>query len=128
MPVVGVVSSSISKYQDRVASETAAMAKLEIARLNKETKIELKDHELDKLRIKDWKYSWKSSYVVVLVSLPVIIGSIGAVIGVWLPEDGGRMLVAAQQIANLMTGENVHYAGVWLGVISAVMGMKIIKR
>ena len=102
--------------------------KIALAKVNKDAKLELADHEIQVLRTKNADNSWKDEYVTVLVSMPIIVSALGSIVGVAFPEVGGRMGVAAAEIADIMTGETIDFAWLWGGVVSVSLGTKSLRK
>ena len=127
-PVIKAVTDTIQKRQNRKASEQQAEAKLKLAKAVQAGKVELADHEIQVLRTKGQVDSWKDEYVLILVSLPILVGTVGAIVTIWDLETGGRIMTASTRIADLMTGKYIDYAELWLMVASASMGLKYLRR
>ena len=126
LPAVKYVLGMVENNRARAASRELGETKLKMARINKETKVELADHEIQVLRTRGRLASWGDEYVIILVSLPIIVGTLGAVVSIGAPETGGRLLAASDKIANLMTGEQIDYPALWGLVVAAALGTKAI--
>ena len=130
--ILGLVAQPIADYftkrEDRKTAEDAIKGKIALAKVNKDAKLELADHEIQVLRTKNADNSWKDEYVTVLVSMPIIVSALGSIVGVAFPEVGGRMGVAAAEIADIMTGETIDFAWLWGGVVSVSLGTKSLRK
>ena len=109
-------------------SAAAVEAKVRLAKVNHDAKVELADHEIQVLRTKGQGASWKDEYVTILVSLPVIVAGLGAVLSVFAPEAGGRLVAASETMAGVMTGDAIDYSELWLIVVTVALGTKPFRR
>ena len=91
-------------------------------------RVELSGHELQVMRTRAQPSSWKDEYVTLLVSIPIIVSSVGALVEVAFPNEGIALGKAASDIAAIMTGESIDYAELWLIVVSVALGTKPFRR
>lgn len=126
--VLGVVVGPIANYftarQRRGQSKDTLEAKITMAKVNKEAKLELADHEVQVLRTKGAVDSWKDEYATIVVSIPILIATFGALVQVFWEDTGARLLQAANIIAEIMTGPTLDYSVIWLAVVGAALGLK----
>ena len=130
--ILGLVAKPIADYftkrEERKTAEDAIHGKIALAKANKESKLELADHELRVLRTKDAGGSWKDEFVTLLVSVPIIIAMAGALVMVVEPVVGERLLEAAKHITAIMTGDTIDYAELWLIVVATALGTKPFRK
>ena len=130
--VIGKIVEGVSGYFTRKSEERTAVAaikaKVDLARVNKESRLELAGHELQVLRTQGAGGSWKDEFVTLLVSVPIIVSMAGALITVYDPYLGGRLMEAAHEIALIMTGDSIDFAELWLIVVATALGTKPFRR
>ena len=127
-----VVDSVTGFFSSRAAAREAAAAvhaKIQLAKVNKDAKLELADQDLAVLRTQQAGDSWKDEYVVILVSMPIVIGAAGAIVSIFDPATGAKIQGAAGKIAGLMTGESIDFPELWLMVVGVSLGLRnLLKR
>ena len=125
--VEGVAGFFKQRQQTKQAAQ-AVEAKIKLAHVNKDAKLELADHELQVLRTKGQSASWKDEYVTLIVSMPIIIAVVGAIAEVFFPAVGAKLMEAGQKTADVMTGEVIDYPVLWGSVVAIALGTKPLRR
>ena len=126
--VVDGVSGYLNRKSQERATVAAIDAKVELARVNHDARLELADHEIQVMRTRNSGDSWKDEYVTLLVSTPILVSILGVMISLLHAEMGARLLQAANQIAMIMTGGTIDYAALWLIVVTVALGTKPFRR
>ena len=130
--IIGKIVDGVSGYfKDQAkARETLASidARIKLAKVNRDSKLELADHEIQVLRTKASGDSWKDEFVTLLVSVPIIVSMAGALVEIVNVEIGARLLESAQKITAIMTGNTIDYAELWLIVVATALGTKPLRR
>ena len=126
--VINGISRYLNKKSEERATVAAIDAKVELARANHEARLELADHEIQVMRTQNSGDSWKDEYVTLLVSAPILVSILGVLTSIPYPDMGARLLFAASQIAEIMTGGTIDYAALWLIVVTVALGTKPFRR
>ena len=103
-------------------------AKIQLARVDKESKLELAGHELQVIRTQNAGGTWKDEYVTLLVSIPILVSAVGSLVTVAHVEIGARLIRAAGDIADIMTGDVIGYPELWMIVVTTALGTKALRR
>lgn len=125
---IDAISDAYDKWLKRRATADAVDAKIRLAKVKTTGKLQLADHELQVLRTRSQMASWRDEYVTILVSIPIIIACVGALVGVWDENAGARLLEAAAKITAIMTGSTIDFAELWLIVVAVALGTKPLRR
>ena len=130
--IFGLVVEPVAGYFEKRAKAKDATAnvnaKIQLAQTTTEGKLELADHELAVLRTKNAGDGWKDEFVVILVSFPIIVGAIGSMMSVYDVSLGAKIQDSAKEIASIMTGETIDFAELWLMVVGACLGVRILRK
>lgn len=126
--IVEGVSGHFRRKTEAREKRQAIDAKIQLARIQKNARIELADHEIQVLRTEKSGDSWKDEFVTILVSVPIMVSVVGALVQVGDPETGDRLLTAANRIAEIMTGNAIDFAELWLIVVTVALGTKPLRR
>ena len=126
--IVDGVSGFLTKRAEGKQAAAAVAAKIQLATVNKDAKLELADHEIQVLRTQNAGSSWKDEYVTLLVSVPILVSILGTLVSILFPDTGARILSSAEQIKDLMTGNSIDYAELWLIVVATALGTKPFRK
>ena len=126
--LIAPLTNYIKRRGQRKASEASAEARIRLAQVNHEARVELADHELQVLRTKAQSGSWKDEFVTVLVSIPIIVAMAGALVSLVYPATGYNLMIAAERITDIMTGKTIDFAELWLLVVAVALGTKPFRR
>lgn len=126
--VIDGISGHFRGKREAREARDAVEAKIRLAQVNRDATLDLAEHELQVLRTREQGGSWKDEYVTILVSVPIIVAMTGALMSVHDPEMGSRLLVAADKITGIMTGESIDFAELWLIVVTVALGTKPFRR
>ena len=125
---IEMLSGFLRRRQEGRAAAQAVEAKVKLATVNKDAKLELADHELQVLRTKGQTDSWKDEYVTLIVSAPILVAVAGALVQVFEPFIGGKLLDASQKMADVMTGDTIDYPLLWGGVVAVALGTRPFRK
>ena len=126
--VASTLTSYFRERTQRKATAQSAEARIRLAQVNKDARLELADHELQVLRTRAQTGSWKDEFVTILVSIPIIVAMVGALVAVAYPAAGYNLMIAAERITDIMTGKTIDFAELWLLVVAVALGTKPFRR
>ena len=118
--IAGIIKGKMAAKEQRATIQ----AKVQLAKVNKDSKLELADHELQVLRTQNAGGSWKDEYVTLLVSVPILVSMVGSLVSIVWPDVGARLITAGGDIATIMTGELIGYPELWMVVVTTSLGTK----
>ena len=120
--IIDAVSSFFTKKEETKQLVESAKAKLASAKLTSQTDITLTDAEAEVMLAKQMDSSWKDEYSLLLITSPLLLIVIGAVVYVFLQDsklmDAGLLAITKMQEAG------VDMATLMNAVIFASIGLK----
>ena len=123
--VAGPLIKLGTSFLDNRQNARSLKAKLELAKVNKEARLELSDIDLAILSRRSWDKGFKDEYIVIVVTFPLIISFIGSIYAAFTGDT--VLLDAGDQMAGMLSSDRLSYSEIMLAVIGAVLGIRAMK-
>lgn len=126
--IIDKIGAAFQARQQAREARAAVEAKIQLAQVEHAGRVELAGHEIQVLQTKNAGDSWKDEYVTLLVSVPILVSVVGSLVSIVEAEIGARLIRAAGEIANIMTGDFVEFPTLWMVVVTTALGTKPFRR
>lgn len=131
-PIVELVSGYVSKRQMQKATESAAKAKLQLAKLNGDNQVTMTDQQWEAIVSSKQDSTWKDEYVTVLITSPIALILLGAIVSVYSTAVDGvadtRLLDGVSLALMRLKEVGVEMGYLMNATVLAALGLKIWRR
>lgn len=129
---INAVSNFVLQKQNQRSQAAQAQAKLQLAKLNQAAQVTLTDQEWEAIVASKQDSSWKDEYVTVLITSPIALILLGALVAVYsLALDGSadtRLLDAVSLALSRLKDAGVEMGYLMNATVLAALGLKIWRR
>lgn len=132
IPLLGTIANGVigwfSKKQEIKSAKQTAEAKLAQAKTDGNFHLQLSDREWEALAVKGTQDSWKDEYVTILITSPIALILLGAVLTAFGVDAGPKLLTGAKDGIKELTTLGMDYGFVLSAVVLAAIGLKVGKK
>lgn len=130
--VIKAVSSYVSHQQSQKAQEVEAQAKLQLAKLSGDKEVTLTDQQWEAIVATKQDASWKDEYITILITSPIALILIGALVAVYSQTVDGiadtRLLDSVSLALTKLKDVGVEMGYLMNATVLAALGLKIWRR
>ena len=128
--VVDAVSGHYAAKAELKQTRAKSRAKLAVMKADKESQDSFNAAEVQALRVKGMSETWIDEYITVLVTSPLSIMMLGALIDPIFPAMGidYSLFNAGERMLKVLTGIEGEYAWVFHGVVVSALGLREVGK
>lgn len=127
--VINAVSSYVSHQQSQKAQEVEAQTKLQLAKLSGDKEVTLTDQQWEAIVATKQDTSWKDEYVTILITSPIALILIGALVAIYSQTVDGvadtRLLDSVSLALTKLKDVGVEMGYLMNATVLAALGLKI---